>query len=149
MQIEVQQNVDETGELEEFTWDLFPLVDASETTHLDESGLPKLGARIKAGMIIVGKIAKSRSYDPERQPTALEIQGLDRRTLCSKYGGMWHDTSLYADEAQSGLVRGASFVQRNGSTVAVILIEKEVSAPEGAEKRAGGRKRGRERMARG
>ena len=149
MQIEVQQNVDETGELEEFTWDLFPLVDTSETTHLDESGLPKLGTRIEAGMIVVGKIARSLLYDPRRQPSALEIQGLDRRALCSKYGGMWHDTSLYADETQAGLVRGASFVKRNGSTVAVILIENEGSAPEGLEKTSGGRKRGRERMARG
>jgi DNA-directed RNA polymerase beta subunit len=130
MRIEVQQSADETGELEEFTWDLFPLVDASETTHLDESGLPKIGTRIRAGMIIVGKIAKTRSYDPERQPTAIEIQGLDRQTLCSKYGGMWRDTSLYADEAQLGVVKGASFVQRGGSTVAVILIEKDVSPPE-------------------
>jgi DNA-directed RNA polymerase beta subunit len=130
MQIEVQQNVDQTGEFEEFTWDLFPLVDAAETSHLDESGLPKLGARIKAGTIIVGKIAKTRSYDPGRQPTALEIHGLDRQTLVSKYGGMWLDTSLYADEAHAGFVRGASFMQRNGSTVAVILIEKEVSPSE-------------------
>jgi DNA-directed RNA polymerase beta subunit len=137
MRIEVQQSADETGELEEFTWDLFPLVDASETTHLDETGLPKIGTRIRAGMIIVGKIAKTRSYDPERKPTAIEIQGLERQTLCSKYGDMWRDTSLYADEAQSGVVRGASFVQRDGSTVAIILIEKDVSPP---ENRTGGNK---------
>jgi DNA-directed RNA polymerase beta subunit len=123
MRIEVPQNADETGELEEFTWDLFPLVDASETTHLDESGLPKIGTCIRAGMIVVGKIAMTRVFDPERHPTAMEIHGLDRKTLCSKYGGMWRDASLYADEAQSGIVRGASFVQRDGSTVAVILID--------------------------
>lgn len=69
MRIEVRQSADGTGQLEEFTWDLFPLVDASETLHLDESGLPKVGSHIKPGMIIVGKISKTRSYDPERQPT--------------------------------------------------------------------------------
>ena len=77
MRIEVRQSADGTGQLEEFTWDLFPLVDASETLHLDRSGLPKVGSLIKPGMIVVGKIAKTRSYDPERQPTALEVQGLD------------------------------------------------------------------------
>jgi DNA-directed RNA polymerase beta subunit len=125
MRIEVQQGADETGELEEFTWDLFPLVDASETTHLDESGLPKVGSHIKPGMIIVGKIARTHSYDPERQPTALEIQGLDLQTLRSAYGHMWQDRSLYADETRSGIVRDAFFESQNGSTVAVVQIEKD------------------------
>jgi DNA-directed RNA polymerase beta subunit len=125
MRIEVQQSTDETGELEEFTWDLFPLVDASETTHLDESGLPKVGAQIKPGMLVVGKIAKTRSYNPERQPTALEIHGLDFQTLGSAYGQMWQNTSLYADEATSGVVREAFFECRDGCTVAVVQIEKD------------------------
>jgi DNA-directed RNA polymerase beta subunit len=127
MRIEVQQGADEIGELEEFTWDLFPLVDASETTHLDESGLPKVGSRIGPGMIIVGKIAKTRSYDPERQPTALEIHGLDFPTLRDRYGHMWQDRSLYADETRSGVVRDAYFESQNGSTVAVVQIEKDAS----------------------
>lgn len=127
MRVDVQQDVDETGALEEFTWDLFPMVDASETTHLLESGLPKLGTPIKPGMIIVGKIAKTRFYNADRQPTALEIEGLDRQALFLKYGGMWHDTSLYADEAHSGVVRSASFERRNGLMVAVVVIETEVA----------------------
>jgi DNA-directed RNA polymerase beta subunit len=128
MRIEVQQSADETGELEEFTWDLFPLIDASETTHLDESGLPKVGVQIKPGMIVVGKIAKTRSYDPERQPTALEIHGLDLQTLRSTYGHMWQNTSLYADEARSGVVSDAFFECRDGATVAVVQIEKDALA---------------------
>ena len=138
MRIEVQQSADETGELEEFTWDLFPLVDASETLHLDRSGLPKVGSLIKPGMIIVGKIAKTRSYDPERQPTALEIHGLDLQTLRSTYGHMWQDTSLYADEARSGVVRDAFLECRDGSTVAVVQIEKDA---------VGGKPRGRKAAA--
>lgn len=130
MQVEVRQNVDETGELEEFSWDLFPIVDASVTLHLDRSGLPKVGTHIETGMILVGKIARTRAYDPELQPTSLEIHGLDRTTLCRKYGGMWRDTSLYADESHSGVVRGASFVQRDGSTFAVVVIEKEDFPPD-------------------
>ena len=125
MQVEVLQNVDETGDLEEFTWDLFPLVDPVETSHLDEFGLPKVGSHIKEGMILVGKIAKTREYNPERQPTAIEIQGINRQILCMRYGDMWRDTSVYADKAQAGVVKDASFVHRNGSTVALILIERE------------------------
>jgi DNA-directed RNA polymerase beta subunit len=139
MRIEVQQVTDETGELEEFTWDLFPLVDASETTHLDESGLPKIGSRIRPGMIIVGKIARTRSYDPERQPTALEIQGLDLQTLRCTYGHMWQDRSLYADETRSGVVREAFFERRNGSTVAVVQIEKDASGRKSRGRKAAAR----------
>lgn len=123
MRIEVQQNAGETGELEELTWDLFPLVDASHTLHLDGSGLPKVGTRITPGMILVGKIAKTRTYDPERQPTPLEIHGLERKTLCSKYSHMWQDTSLYANETRSGVVQSASFEERDGSIVAVVLLD--------------------------
>jgi DNA-directed RNA polymerase beta subunit len=125
MRIEVRQGTDETGALEEFSWDLFPLVNASETLHLESSGLPKVGTRIEPGMIIVGKIGRSRFYDPERQPAALEIHGLDFETLRSRYGPMWKDTSLYADEATAGVVSDAGFESQDGSTVAVVQIEKE------------------------
>lgn len=126
MRIEVQQNCDETGAAEELTWDLFPLGNPSEVAHLDESGLPKIGTLIRPGMVLVGKIAKSQSYDPARQPTALEIHALDRQSTCSKYGHMWRDTSVRATEAQSGLVTAAFLEQRDGMTVAVVDIEREV-----------------------
>ena len=89
MRVEGQQNEDETGEHEEFNWDLFPLVDASKPSHLDESGLPRVGSHIRAGIIIICKIAKTRAYDPDLKPTAIEIQGIDRQTRCKKYGGLW------------------------------------------------------------
>ena len=138
MRIEVRQSADETGELEEFTWDLFPLVDASETLHLDRSGLPKVGSQIKPGMILVGKIAKTRFYDPDRQPNCLEIHGLEFQTLRSTYGHMWQNTSLYADEARSGVVKDAFLECQNGSTVAVVQIEKDA---------VGGKPRGRKTAA--
>ena len=74
-------------------------------------------------MIVVGKIAKTRDYDPGDQPTALDIEGLDREVICLKWGHQWLNTSFYADETQSGLVKEACFVQRFGITIAVIGIE--------------------------
>ena len=124
MKIEIRQDVDETGSLEEFTWDLFPLVDASTTLHLEGSGLPRVGSQIEPGMILVGKIARTLSYDPSHQPTPLEIHGLDRQALRQKYGHMWRDTSHYADESQSGTVMSASFVQRDELVFAIVLIVK-------------------------
>jgi DNA-directed RNA polymerase beta subunit len=123
MMIEVQQGLDETGEPEEFSWDLFPLVDASQTLHLGETGLPKVGTRIRPGMIIVGKIGKSRFYDPDAQPTALEIHGLDLEDIRNKYGKMWNNTSFYASQEHSGIVRDAFIECRNGSLVAVVEIQ--------------------------
>jgi DNA-directed RNA polymerase beta subunit len=124
VRIELHQRVDETGELEEFTWDLFPLVNARKTLHLESSGLPKVGTRIRPGMILVGKIAKTRSYDPMRQPDALEIHGLDLEAVRSKYGHMWKDTSLYAREEHAGIVRDAFFLNAEGrSRVAVVELE--------------------------
>ena len=41
--LEVDQGIDELGGLEEFSWDLFPVVDSSSTTRLEENGLPKKG----------------------------------------------------------------------------------------------------------
>jgi DNA-directed RNA polymerase beta subunit len=73
--ITVIADKDELGEPEEFTWDLFPVVDSKATLHLDANGLPKVGTRTTPGMILVGKIGKTRSFDRSRQPSALELHG--------------------------------------------------------------------------
>ena len=39
MMIEVGRERDSTGDLEEFTWDLFPVVPAELTVHLNSDGL--------------------------------------------------------------------------------------------------------------
>jgi DNA-directed RNA polymerase beta subunit len=121
--IEVVAETDELGEAEEITADLFPLVDPTTTLHLHANGLPKIGTRIVPGMILVGKIGKSRDYDPSRQPTALEIHGLSFPELRSRFGGMWRDSSLYADIGTTGIVMQTSIGMVHGRRVAVVLIE--------------------------
>lgn len=75
------------------------------------------------GMILVGKIGKTRSYDPLRQPTALEIHGLPFDELRSRFGGMWRDSSVYVDVETAGIVKQASVETVQGRQVAVVLIE--------------------------
>ena len=123
MRIEVKQECDELGNPNEFTWDLFPLVDSKTTLHLLESGLPRPGTQIRPGMIIVGKIAKSKTFATDGQPSSLEIHGLDRDVLVEKYGHMWLDRSYYATTKIQGTVKDSFFETREGELIAVVLIE--------------------------
>ena len=126
--VEVVAGTDGMGEPEEFTWDLFPVVDPQKTTHLSANGLPKPGTHIVPGMILVGKIGKARTYDSSRQPTSLEIQGLPFDELRSRYGSMWEDSSLYADSQTSGIVKDAFIDSYQGKQRAVVLLEEEKTA---------------------
>jgi DNA-directed RNA polymerase beta subunit len=123
--LEVMAGTDELGATEEFTWDLFPVVDPQQTTHLDTNGLPKVGTRIVPGMIVVGKIGKTGNYDASRQPTALEIHGLPFAELRSRYGSMWKDSSLYADSQTTGIVKEAFLEDCCGKRRAVIILERD------------------------
>lgn len=127
--METTQNADELGEPEEFTWDLFPAVESAKTLHLQANGLPKVGARILPGMIIVGKIGKTKKYDPVHQPTPLEIQGLPFAELTRKYGGMWKDTSLYAGPMTTYIVKDAYFESIPGKQKAVVILEENSLRP--------------------
>ncbi len=123
MKIEVAQNIDEFGDPEEFSWDLYPLVDSTETAHLDEFGLPKIGTLIQPGMVIVGKIAKTLSFDPTRQPSALEIQGLSREEIDKIYGHMWSNKSYYANMHTLGFVESAyMLIQEDGRLHAFVCL---------------------------
>jgi DNA-directed RNA polymerase beta subunit len=121
--LEVVAGRDELGEAEEFTWDLFPLVDPRQTTHLNTDGLPKVGTHIVPGMIVVGKIGKTRNYDAAQQPTALEIHGLSLDELRSRYGSMWKDSSLYADSQTTGIVTEAHLEDCGGAKRAIVVLE--------------------------
>jgi DNA-directed RNA polymerase beta subunit len=123
--IEVVANIDELGESEEFSWDVFPIVDPKATLHLEGDGLPKIGTRIAPGMIIVGKIGKTRTYDDSRRPTALDIHALSFDELRSRFGDMWNDTSLYASSETTGIVTHASIENIRGKQTAVVILEQD------------------------
>ena len=126
--LEVVAGTDELGEAEEFTWDLFPVVGPQQTTHLNTDGLPKVGTPIVPGMIVVGKIGKTRNYDASHQPTALEIHGLPFDELRSRYGSMWKDSSLYADPQTTGIVKDAYLEDCCGKMRAVVVLEADISS---------------------
>jgi DNA-directed RNA polymerase beta subunit len=54
--IKCQQNLDETGKLEEFTNDLSPLMPWNEISHLASFGLAKIGTDVYPGMVLIGKL---------------------------------------------------------------------------------------------
>ena len=84
---------------------------------------PELEPSFPQGMIIVGRIGKTRKYDPERKPSALEIHGLRFEELRSRFGDMWVDRSMYADQDTSGVVQHASIESIDGRVVATVIIE--------------------------
>ena len=127
MLIQVDQQIDELGEPEVFTWDLFPLVEAQKTAHLYDEGLPRLGTRITPGMIIIGKIAKTRDFDPNNQPNAVEKHTWTLDELRETYGAMWKDTSVYATRDTSGIVSLAMIVQVGDRFRAVVELRPEAA----------------------
>jgi hypothetical protein len=119
VQIVVEQGLDEKGQPEEFTWDLYPLVDNAETQHLTDDGLPKKGTFIKQGMAVVGKRGRGAAFNPNKLPTSLEMYAWDRRQIAAMYPDYWVDTSCYASQ-DMGRVTGARFETRGGKLCAVV-----------------------------
>ncbi len=119
---EVEANYDELGELEEFTWDLWPTVEAEKTLHLDENGLPRIGSHLSPGMIVVGKIGKTKAYCSERKPTSLELHGLSEAELHDKFGHLWKHTSQCVPDGVSGIVEEARLVEESGVKKARVTL---------------------------
>jgi DNA-directed RNA polymerase beta subunit len=121
--LEIASALDEQGNLEEFTWDLFPVVPVERTLHLQSNGLPKIGVYIPAGGILVGKIGKTKSYYADKLPSSLEMHGLEFDALKAKFGTMWYDASVYASSDNAGVVVDAFFESRENRSVAVVIID--------------------------
>ena len=89
MLIEVGRDRDSTGNLEEFTCGFVSRGSRPiHTMHLNADGLPKIGTEIRPGMILVGKIGKSSTFNPDRQPTPGEANWLNFEEMQAKYGIM-------------------------------------------------------------
>jgi hypothetical protein len=125
--IEVSQELDETGEPEQFTWDLWAVVNPDLTLHLDGEGLPKAGTQIRLGMILVGKLAKTHQFDPDFRPGVLDVHALPFKELHEKFGYMWKNSSFYATKAHCGTVRKAWLSGAPGNLKAIIEIEPHVT----------------------
>jgi DNA-directed RNA polymerase beta subunit len=122
IKFEVQANPDETGELEEFTCDLFPVVSSKSTLHLDDEALPKVGVLLSPGMIVVGKIGKTRAFLLERKPTSLEIHGMTFQELNKRFSHLWKNSSEYMPEGVHGVVESAKLVEDGQIRKAIVEI---------------------------
>jgi DNA-directed RNA polymerase beta subunit len=122
IRIIVAQGVDEKGEPEEFTCDLYPLVDSGELRHLDNNGLPTKGTEIREGMVVVGKTGRGSAFDAQHMPNSLELNGLSREKLLATYPNYWTNTSYYATKETEGTVENACFETVDSKLCAVVEI---------------------------
>jgi DNA-directed RNA polymerase beta subunit len=103
---------------------------------LDENGLAKVGTHIRPGMIVVGKIAKTKRFDPADQPTSLKVQGTDFQSLNREYGSMWKDVSLYATTEMFGTVQQAYLEESPSGTIAIVELEPDAALADQLKNRA-------------
>ena len=90
--------------LEELTADI-PNVSEDATKNLDENGLVRVGARIKAGDILIGKITPKGESDPTPEEKLL-------RAIFGDKAGDVKDSSLKAGPSMDGVVIGKKLFSR-------------------------------------
>lgn len=126
--IEIAAERDETGRWEEFGGDLCPLVPFEATVHLAEDGLPQPGTLLRPGMPVVGKIGRSKTFDPAWKQDRCEWHLFGVEWANARYGHMWRDGSYYATAEVQGVVKSAKFVtDREGRQIAIVEWEDDVS----------------------
>ncbi|PIE99719.1 MAG: DNA-directed RNA polymerase subunit beta, partial [Paludibacter sp.] len=90
--------------VEEFTSDI-PNVSEDATSNLDENGIIRIGARVKPGDIIVGKITPKGESDPSPEEKLL-------RAIFGDKAGDVKDASLKATPSLSGVVIGKNLFSK-------------------------------------
>ena len=90
--------------LEEFTYDI-PNVSEDATKDLDKSGIIRVGACVKPGDIIIGKITPKGESDPTPEEKLL-------RAIFGDKAGDVKDASLKASPSLQGIVIGRRLYQR-------------------------------------
>lgn len=113
---------DEAGESEEFTNDIDYVTNAEDLTHLQSNGLPKVGARVIPGMVVVGKLGRRKGASPGRM-NELELLSATERELQDYYREWLYDGSLYVPDGCVGKVVSASVTTIEGVTQAVVEID--------------------------
>jgi DNA-directed RNA polymerase subunit beta len=107
---------------EEITQDIPNLGDES-LKNLDESGIIRIGAEVKAGDILVGKITPKGETQPSPEEKLL-------RAIFGEKAGAVKDTSLRVPPGVEGIVIGAKIFSRRGvekDTRAKSIEEEEIS----------------------
>lgn len=92
--------------VEEITRDI-PNVKEEELAHLDESGIVKIGTRIKTGMILVGKVSPKGEVKPTPEERLL-------RAIFGEKAGHVVNKSLYAPASMEGVVIDVKIFTKKG-----------------------------------
>lgn len=92
--------------VEEITRDI-PNVKEDELTHLDESGIVKIGTKIHPGMILVGKVTPKGEVKPTPEERLL-------RAIFGEKAGHVVNKSLYAGAAMEGVVIDVKIFTKKG-----------------------------------
>ena len=121
--LNVKQELDEQGNLEEFTHDVGDITDETFLEHLDKNGLSRVGTHVSEGMLLAGKIGVTKSYSKGKLPGAFEAGTLSREEYIQRWRELIYDSSLYVPKGVSGVVKDAHFEEEEGKLVAVVEIE--------------------------
>lgn len=92
--------------VEEITRDI-PNVKEEDLAHLDESGIVKIGTRIKTGMILVGKVSPKGEVKPTPEERLL-------RAIFGEKAGHVVNKSLYAPASMEGVVIDVKIFTKKG-----------------------------------
>ena len=102
--------------LEEFTYDI-PNVSEDATKDLDKNGIIRVGACVKPGDIIIGKITPKGESDPTPEEKLL-------RAIFGDKAGDVKDASLKASPSLQGIVIGRRLFQRAEKTRSAKMADK-------------------------
>ena len=102
--------------MEEFTYDI-PNVSEEATKDLDKSGIIRVGAYVKPGDIIIGKITPKGESDPTPEEKLL-------RAIFGDKAGDVKDASLKASPSLQGVVIGRRLFQKAEKTRSAKLADK-------------------------
>jgi len=119
-----RQEHDENGAPEEFTTDLYDLVDVDDLSYLSSDGLPQIGTRVAPGMLLVGKVGAKKS-DERSKWNELQLLTANCQELQNYWRSRIYDGSLYAPEGCTGAVVAAFFEPVGDRVQAVVEIEYE------------------------
>ncbi|MBL6766013.1 MAG: hypothetical protein ISQ14_13750 [Verrucomicrobiae bacterium] len=119
----ISQELDELGGPEEFTSDLTDLVDADELEHLQDDGLPIQGTIVSAGMLLVGKLARTKDYDRSKLPRSVDYAFHGEEAMREIVQSMLKNTSHYATAGETGKVIESYFDGDEPNIKAVVVIE--------------------------
>ncbi len=92
--------------VEEITKDI-PNVKEEDLVHLDDSGIVKIGTKVKAGMILVGKVTPKGEVKPSPEERLL-------RAIFGEKAGHVVNKSLYATSSMEGVVVDVKIFTKKG-----------------------------------